>query len=233
MLKLRLPSVRDSIYRQFESMGAAATDVIQFLLRRDSKVGIFAGAVRDAVAAAEFGWEVSQPRDWDIGVSNISQKDFHGILAELGGIQNHYGGYKLLLNGIVPWEVWRVEDTVGLRIRNAPRTLENVLRSFVLSSNAIVFDLDEEHFYDQGVLRSIASRKIEILSDAIIHDNEVFAAKALTLSFRFPFRLGPKALTHVRRHLTETALLHELQKINSSLAIYQPKTAKAQCQTLT
>jgi hypothetical protein len=217
MLRHSLPTVRDDLHaRLYKSAGI---ELLNYILFRGGRVGIFAGAVRDTVAAREFGWSNSVPRDWDIGVSNLSREEFHGILREVGGIQNRHGGYKLFPFATAPWEVWRLEDTVGLRLRVVPFSLGNVLRSFVLSCNAISFDIDSGLFCDRGAFLSIARREIGLLDDAIVHDRDTFSAKALSLTFRFPFQLSIDVAFMVRKYLTMGSLLHESSKAYSQLPL--------------
>jgi hypothetical protein len=148
MQKLVISSVRDSIRSKLWESDIA--ELLEHLLSRGAKIAVFAGAVRDTVFAEEHGFTDIKPRDWDIGISHISRRDFDGILNEAGGWKNKYGGFKLAFNRTLPCEIWRQEDTVGLRKTRSPFNLENILRSFVLSCNAIALDLDKGHIYDHG-----------------------------------------------------------------------------------
>jgi hypothetical protein len=202
--------VRDAI--QSELWHGARTDLLQYLLSRGVKVFVFAGAVRDTVLSQECGWTHIKPRDWDIGIAGIPRKEFDGLLKDFGGSKNRYGGFKLFCDGSQSWEIWRQEDTVGLRKTNSPFSLENLLRSFVLSCNAIAFDLDRGHIYDCGALRSISTCEVTILENSIMHDWSVFAAKALSLTFRRPFILSPQTQKLVRMHMDLRNVVHEFQK---------------------
>lgn len=211
MRRLRLNSVRSAIQTQlWQGVGS---DILTYLFRHGVNVTVFAGAVRDVVLAQECGWAHVKPRDWDIGLSGISQKEFDGIFRELGGVKNKYGGFKLFANQPQYWEIWRQEDTVGLRKTGAAFSLENLLRSFVLSCNAIAFNLDTGYLHDCGAMRSLCCGYVTLLEDAIMHDSAVFAAKALNLTFRRPLKISIELEQFLTRHLEMTSLIHEFAKI--------------------
>jgi hypothetical protein len=207
---VKINSVRDSI--QDELMHDARKDLLQHLLSRGAKITIFAGAVRDTILAREYGLTSVEPRDWDIGIAGIPRREFDGLLCEVRGLKNRYGGFKLLSRNCQTWELWRQEDTVGLRKTKSSFSLKNLLRSFVLQCNAIAFDLDKGFFHDHGALRSIARSEISVLEDAIMHDWEVFAAKALTLTFRRPLKLDTQMERFVFTYLKHKAVVHEIRK---------------------
>jgi len=213
MRKLKINSVRDAIQNEF--WHSAGNDLLQYLLSRGVKITVFAGGVRDVVLAQECGLSHIKPRDWDVGISGISRKKFDGILRELGGSKNRYGGFKLFCDSSQSWEVWRQEDTVGLRMTGSSFGLKNLLRSFVLSCNAIAFDLDTGYICEYGALHSLFSGKITILQDAIMHDWGLFAAKALNLTFRRPLKLDAEVEKFVIKYLDRTSLVHEFQKVYS------------------
>src|SRR5258708_27561464 len=231
MRRLTISTVRDAI--QTELWHSAGSELLWHLLSRGAKIKVFAGGVRDAFLKQECGLGNINPRDWDIGISNIPRQEFDGILSEVGGVKNRYGGFKLLGGSSMPWELWRQEDTVGLRKTESPFTLENVLRSFVLSCNALAFDLDTGHIYDHGALRSIFLCEITVLEDAIMHDWAVFSAKALSLTFRRPFSLSAPTERFVKRYLDSRNLVHELEKAYSGAAVLDgsPIDRQGTCRT--
>jgi hypothetical protein len=210
MLKLKINPIRDAV--QGTLWRSPASDLLEHLLLRGAKIAVFAGAIRDLVLSCECGFTHVKPRDWDIGVAGISHDEFNGILKEVGGSKNKYGGFKLFSETAQPWEIWRREETVGLLKTGAPLDMKNVLRSFVLSCNAIACDLNTGNIYDCGALRSIFACELTILDDAIMHDRRVFAAKALSLTFRRPFELTEESSQFVTRYLAKRNLIHELAK---------------------
>jgi len=210
---VKLNSVRDAI--QDELLYDDRNDLLQHLLSRGAKVIIFAGAVRDTVLAHEYGHAGVEPRDWDIGIAGIPRKEFDGLMGEVRGLKNKYGGFKLLSRSCQSWEIWRQEDTIGLQKTKSSFSLKNLLRSFVLRCNAIAFDLDTGYFHDHGALCSIARGEISVLEDAIMHDWEIFAAKALTLTFRRPLKLDTQMEKFILTHLKREAVVHEFLKAYS------------------
>jgi hypothetical protein len=231
MRKLIISSVRDSIQHQIWS--SPGSELLQHLLSRGARISVFAGGVRDTILAEECGLPQVRPRDWDIGISHISREEFEGILNEQGGTKNRYGGYKLFSKTSQSWELWRQEDTVGLKKTKSPFSIENVLRSFVLSCNAIAFDIDKGHICDHGALRSIVLCELTILEDAIMHDCALFAAKALTLAFRRPLKLSTVSENFVRKNLEIQNLVHEFGKAYSIAPISDGPEADRQkiCRT--
>jgi hypothetical protein len=218
MKNVNISSVRDELFR--EARVGFGAQLLDFLLSRGAKVHLFAGAVRDSIAKNECGWSGIETRDWDIGISQLSRREFSGVLREAGGLRNRYGGYKLLEAGSCPWEFWRLEDTVGLRQTESPFSLENVLRSFVLSCNALAFDFDKGWISDHGALRSIYCRELRILDDAILHHPGTFSAKAISLNIKLSFNLHRDSWGFVYRHLQKRDLLHESRKTYSDLRIF-------------
>jgi hypothetical protein len=210
MFKVSIPTARDELYRQLHRNGLLP--LAEELLLKGSRIAVFAGAVRDIVATHEFGWKASSPRDWDIGVSGVSSPLFEGLLNEIGGIRNRYGGYRVPIRDSSPLEMWRLEETIGLRMRRCRFSLQNVLRSFVLSCNAIAFDVASGYFWDAGALRALETRRIELVERVIMHSPPTFSAKAVLATLRFGFDLSSKVRLLVRSHINRYALEHEAKK---------------------
>jgi len=185
--------------------------ILDELIARGADVYICAGAVRDTLALHESGLEISI-RDFDIGVCGISRDYFNGIMGEFRGTRNKYGGYELSPSHSPKWDVWRMEDTVGLKKRSVPFSLEAVLRSFVLNFNAIALDLRRGTIWDCGALAAFRRRQIGFANHPIVHSRDTFASKAMLLSLRYHLSLSAEMRTFVERNLTQTALRHEATK---------------------
>jgi hypothetical protein len=183
----------------------------QFHQKR-GRVYVFAGAVRDVLTWQEHGGKPCLPRDLDVGVSGLPKVDFDQIMTEAGAIANRFGGYRWKLQNSPPWDVWRLEDTIGLRLTRTRFSLENVLRSFVLDCNALAFDIDTGEFLHLGGLESIRHKRVDIARHAILHSQATFAAKALMLELKHSQSLSPALMVFVKHHLDRNALLHEAQK---------------------
>ncbi len=168
---------------------------LQNLMSRFACLGgkpiLFAGAVRDALYSVYTDTPI-QPRDYDVGIARMTRHRFKSLNKKLGGERNRYGGYQYRdLNGLNV-DIWRIEDTVGISVHRCNATISNVLKTFVLDVNAIAFDPMEDRFYDEGCLRSFLDHEISFVQGALLHDHYNFAARALSLSYRFQFQLSSK-----------------------------------------
>lgn len=65
----------------------------------------------------------------------------HDAVFQAFGRRNRHGGYLLPAEGAPNWDVWRLEETIGLRKTGAPCSIENVVRTFNLDCNAVAMDL--------------------------------------------------------------------------------------------
>jgi hypothetical protein len=74
---------------------------------------LFAGAVRDELYAALTGIP-ALPRDYDIGVAQMSRDCFVAFANSLGAARNRYGGYQFHARDGLNIDLWRIEDTVGI-----------------------------------------------------------------------------------------------------------------------
>jgi len=157
-VRVRIPEARDLLRRELGA-SAAVTRLLNHLVQSGGRPMLFAGAVRDALEAVQTGRQYSPPRDLDIGVVGVRRELFDEILHGEQGRLNRFGGYRLITNGCPPLDIWRLEETLGVRVNGAPLTLGNVLRSFVISLNAVAFDPLGTMFYDCGSLASIKSRR--------------------------------------------------------------------------
>ncbi|MGA8153281.1 MAG: hypothetical protein WB952_20185 [Terriglobales bacterium] len=190
--------------------------LIRQFQRKHSRVYVFAGAVRDVLTWQEHGGEACLPRDLDVGVSGLPKVDFDRIMTEAGAVPNRFGGYRVRLHNTPAWDVWRLEDTIGLKLTGTRFSLENVLRSFVLDCNAIAFDIDTGEFLHLGGLKSIRQKRVDIARDAIFHSRATFAAKAVMLELKHALSLSPGLRIFVKHHLERNTLLHEARKSFSS-----------------
>src|SRR2546426_2898459 len=203
MQRLRLDAGQDhllgSLYQGSRSL------LLEEFLRRDAQIYILAGAVRDAIAALYEGRGDGRPRDFDIGVAGIDSEDFNYILAAFG-MRNRHGGFVLREQDLPTWDVWRLEDSIGLRKTGSIFSLENVLRSFNLDCNAIALDIRTGMFIDAGAIESIRRMRVGLVESAISHSYMTFAAKALLVELRFGYR-GSVDMEHfIKKHLEKDTL---------------------------
>lgn len=209
---LTVPAARDVLLVWFRASEVGA--LIEAVWKCGARPLVFAGSVRDAVRWTQLEVEGGNrlPRDFDVGILGMSRRSFDNLLGDLGAVRNRYGGYRVLERGHPAIDVWRLEETWGLRITNSSASLINVLRSFVLDVNAIAFDPHTELFYDWGSIRAITARSLGIAREPILHSHSTFAAKALLSSMRWSASLTPELARFVRRYLDINALAYEAKK---------------------
>ena len=209
MQRLLLTTVRhhivDSICR------GSRSSLLEELLKRDAKIYVLAGAVRDAIASLCEGRDHGAPRDFDIGVAGIKKEDFNYLLAAFG-LMNRHGGFVLREKGLPAWDVWRLEDSIGLRKTGISFSLENVLRSFNLDCNAIALDLKTGMFTDAGAIESIRRMRVGFAESAISHSRTTFAAKALLVQLRFGYSVSLPMERFIKSYLEKDTLLYEAFK---------------------
>jgi hypothetical protein len=109
--------------------------------------------------------------------------------------------------------VWRLEETIGLKKTGAPRSLENMLRSFNLNCNAIALDVRTGLFLDAGAIDAIRHKRLGFADDVIYHSADTFAAKALLLHLRLNYQLTDEMRAFVAANLRPDSLLHETSKV--------------------
>jgi hypothetical protein len=190
-------------------------EIAKRLLSKGGRSYVLAGAVRDTLATSEFGLKVNTPRDLDIGVEGVPRRTFDDVCIGLGAEQNRFRGFRLELANNFQVDVWRLEDTVGLKRSGAPYSLSNVLRCFMLSCSAVAYDPERNIFADEGCVRSLEQKAIGFAANAIINSCAVFAAKAVVLGHRYDFTLTPETKALVCRHINAERLEREFKKAAS------------------
>jgi hypothetical protein len=216
MEHLRLSTVQ---HRLFDSLYLSNRSfLLEEFLRRDAKVYILAGAVRDAIASLYDNRADGVPRDFDIGIAGINREDFNYVLTAFG-VRNRHGGFLLREARLPSWDVWRLEDSIGLRKTGTPFSLESVLRSFNLDCNAVALDIKTGIFVDAGAIESIRRMRVGFVESAIGHSRTTFAAKALLVQLRFGYSVSAPIKCFIKRHLEKDTLLYESLKAFPTLSV--------------
>src|SRR5207245_8694873 len=128
------------------------------------------------------------------------------------GTKNRHGGFVLCEDGFPPWDIWRLEASIGLRKTGTVFSLENVLRSFNLNCNAIALDMKTGVILDAGAVESVRKKRIDFAEHAIRHSSATFSAKALLMHLRFPYSLSQPMQKFIQRYLEDEILLYESRK---------------------
>lgn len=225
MRQVCLNSARDAI-RSAIDLDFRATAIQEFL-RAGAQVFIVAGAVRDAIALHYEGQGSGEPRDYDIAVANVSRGFFDEVLQDFGR-RNRHGGYLLRQPGFADWDVWRLEETLGLKKTGTARTIENALRSFNLDCNAIALNLRTGLFLDAGAIEAIRKKRLGFAENTIRHSADTFAAKALLLHLRSGCSVIGDLRHFIADNLRLPALLHETNKVFPHAAVLPADVATRQ-----
>lgn len=210
MKQVRLNSARDTIFAAINTDVRA--EALYEFFKHGAGIFIVAGALRDAIAAQYEGEGPGDPRDLDIAVANVSRELFDEVLMDVGR-RNRHGGYVLSRPGSSDWDVWRLEETIGLKKTGSPQSLENMLRSFNLNCNAIALDVRTGLFLDAGAIEAIRHKRLSFLEDAIRHSADTFAAKAVLLQLRLNYQLASEMRHFVAANLQTGSLLYETAKV--------------------
>jgi hypothetical protein len=214
MRRLQLQPVRDRILEALYQGGrVAALDVF---LQENAEVHVLAGAIRDAIASEYESQSDVAPRDFDIGITGVDREFFDSVLTSFG-TRNRHGGYLLREQGKPTWDIWRLEDSIGLRKTGLAFSLENVLRSFNLNCNAVALDLKSGVFTDAGAIESIRKRRVGFVEKRISHSCDTFAAKALLLQLRFGYDVSVEMNHFIKKNLEKQTLLYESLKVFAQL----------------
>jgi hypothetical protein len=216
MRHVRLKSARDIVFTSLYRDRRA--QVLEEFLRQGAEIYVLAGALRDVIAAHYEGEDHGGPRDFDIGVAGIRREDFDAVVSAFGQVNRH-GGYVLKDKGGPNWDVWRLEETIGLRKTGTPYSIENALRTFNFDCNAIALDVSTGLFLDAGAIRAISQKRVDFVHDAIRHSQDTFAAKALLIEIRLKYMLSDHLRHFVRSHLNCSSLAHEVGKCFPDFAI--------------
>jgi hypothetical protein len=220
MQKLFLNAISDRILKSVHSDARAL--VLHELQIHNAQVYVLAGAIRDALNLEYNGIGTETPRDIDIAVSGVSREFFDSVLKTYG-VRNRHGGYVLTGHMVPSWDVWRLEDSVGLRKTNTPPSVENMLRTFNLSCNAIALDIRTGTLIDAGAIDSIRKRHLGFVRNAIVHSKATFAAKGLLSQMRFSYTVELGLHNFIANYLDYGTLLHESLKTFPGIVVLPDK----------
>jgi len=213
MKQLQINPVRDAVFTAVQSDPRA--QALNEFFRSGAQIHLVAGALRDAVAR-HYQYEGDKtPRDFDIVIGRLRREQFDAVLESLGR-RNRHGGYLLSSEGSPNWDVWRLEETIGLRKTGAPGSIENVLRTFNLDCNAIAMDLRTGLVLDGGAIKAVLQRQVAFVYRAIRHSEDTFAAKALLLNIRLKYAMSADLNRFVAAHLKLPSLAYEARKVFSN-----------------
>ena len=141
-------------------------------------------------------------RDIDLVVDGAkSSRELHDKVKRYCIRQNEFGGAKCKVSSTgVIFDVWRIEDHVGMSSAPEPHTVEQLLRHNLLDVDAILLDLQTGDLYDYGCLAAIKEGHISLLgNDGISKDFAAAqAAHIILIALKTGFELSSDALELVR-----------------------------------
>jgi hypothetical protein len=216
METLRVKLARDQVLESLYQSPRAT--ILEEFFRRGARIYVLGGAVRDVIASdfgQQSGWA---PRDVDLGVIGVAAPEFEYVLSGVAR-KNRHGGFVLEAAGKPTWDIWRLENSIGLRKTGTAFSLENVLRSFNLDCNAIALDIRAGLIVDDGAINAIRRRQVGFVPNVIRHSRETFAAKALLTQLRFGYSTSSGLDLLIETHLERASLLYESRKVFPGLAV--------------
>jgi len=191
--------------------------LLEMLGRSGARPHVCAGAVRDVYFCLERDGRKIKPRDIDVVTFSIRQERLNEIAVSCGATANRYGGYSFSSSNGPSIDVWTAESTCGVVAWGAAPTLRNVLRSFVLNLNAVAFDFTTSRFFDWGCVRAIRQSRLAFVDDVLMHDQDIFAAKALISATRFQLAPTHGVVRLVKLYSVDSTIRHELRKTRTRL----------------
>ena len=218
MRQIQLNSVKNAVLTSIyvDDRSAALNE----FFRSGAEIYVLAGVLRDVIASHYEGEGEGAPRDLDIAVAHVPRRLFDGVLSR-DGTMNRHGGYVMRRQGSPPWDIWRLEETIGLRKTGVECSLENVLRSFNLGCNAIALNVRTGIFTDAGAIDSIRKKRLTFADYAIRHSHATFAAKALMLHLNMQYKVPLEVGEFIQTYLQPAELLYESKKIFPGLVPLQ------------
>lgn len=121
-------------------------------LQTEGRIYLLGGAVRD------IGYLGKQPRDLDIVVDSTNI-DLDIYFSGCKVKKNSFGGYKVLFDGIEA-DIWTIAAMHILKEDNLPLRIESVLKAPLLSTDAILCDLQNGEVLDTGFSKSVLANEI-------------------------------------------------------------------------
>jgi hypothetical protein len=197
-------------------------EALEEFLKSGAEAYVVAGALRDIIADRE---PTGGPRDFDITFTGLRREYFDEVLSAFGQ-KNRHAGYVLHSADAAQWDIWRLEESVGLKKTGAAPTLENMLRTFNLDCNAIALNLRTAMFIDGGAIDSLRKNQVDFVEHVLQHSHETFAAKAVLLNLRFGYRLSKPLNRFVNAYLDSHTLAYEARKVFPGLLELPFSTAK-------
>lgn len=176
-------------------------EVLQRIRRRGWRAFIVGGTIRDVMLAPPSAF----PRDIDIVLSGASQRELDVEFADLLKRTTRFGGLHLVkpinlvgdradVEAEIVFDVWRLEDTWGIRHAGLAPTIESFVRTPFLNIDSAAMELTprnaRRHLVEHGFFTSISSSLLEINYEPNPFPL-VCIVRSLIMAAKLRFALGP------------------------------------------
>ena len=135
-------------------------------LKAPAQVWLFGGAIRNAILSEKLDHYVPI-RDLDFVVFNIEDDALAKAFAPEAPRLNTFGGLKVTLEGLTV-DIWRAELQwlIAGHAQPMARTIEAYLNCVTLTTDAVLYDVQRKELQEQGFLRAMSERTIDIGADS-------------------------------------------------------------------
>lgn len=210
---------------QGEKPAAAARESMQAVFDRILinrwEAYIVGGTLRDIMLAPRSIF----PRDIDIIIAGVTGDDLAGTFGDLLQRRTRFGGLHLVndfnLGGLtrsighIYFDVWRLEDTWGIRHAQLPSTIDHFVQTPFLNIDSIAIELvpkrARRRIAECGFFTALTTRTLEInyLPNPF---PSVCIIRSLIMAAKLQFALGPQLAAYIAEHADSVDELLEAQR---------------------
>ncbi len=209
---------------QGEPIRATVVEVLRRSTSRRWNTYVVGGAVRDLLLGPRGSW----PRDVDVIVEGCSEHELEDAFGDILVRRNSFGGLHLrrtvgigrpaAVNYELLFDVWRLQDTWGIKTRGLAPTISSFLTTPFLNIDSIAVvlpdDIRQLTVYENGFSEAVVTRTLEINSE-LNPFPFVCAVRSLILAAKLDFWLGPRLASFIHT-LMKSASVTELMKAQIS-----------------
>jgi len=185
---------------------AGLSEVLARISDRGWKSYIVGGTLRDAV----LGPAAMLPRDIDVIVAGPSQAVLESTFRDLCVRKTRFGGLHLVksfdrgafarVSDHILFDVWRLEDTWGVREQGLLPTIENFVKTPFLNVDSIAIDVFPENgrrkVIECGFFRAMSSRCLDINYEPNPFPL-VCIVRSLIMAAKLDFALSPRLASYI------------------------------------
>jgi len=211
------PHFLSSPLRQYFSNGVGKDlSLLRSNFPKDWSVYIMGGLLRNLLVEELRGLPINNA-DIDLVVNGAnSSSELRESVRDYCIRQNEFGGAKCQISrsGVI-FDVWRIEDHVGMSSTAKPHTVEQLLKHNLLDVDAVLLDAQTEYLYDYGCVAAIQRGRVSLLGPEGI--SKEFAAAQVAhitlIAFKTGFQLADDALQFIRDVCERTNARSEVLRI--------------------